>query len=350
MAHIRWYRPDHAHEVCIRTIDGRFFLDPEGRPELAEAIHAMFARAQARYGVEIYGYFVVSNHYHGLFRAPDADSLARFLNHLHSAMAVFVNHGLNRTGPVFGGGSHVVAVALDEETLTSRLAYIMGQGVKARRGLGIEDWPGADTNSALMHGTPVVGRYFDRHRETLDRRLKEGAADAGSYTSQPEVKLSPLPCWQGLAEVELRERYRAVAAEAERRYGGPLVQHHVSESESPTVDRDEPPVPVLSEEVPGRSAAEAALEGRPPPRRVDRRGARALLIHASTASARETYRAEFDAVVAAWTQARERLVTEIARAVRGKAGRAVVFPAHTFPGVVRCERARCDARLGDNGG
>ena len=394
---IRYYRPDEIFEVSARTIDGKMWFDPYVRSEFRGGFIAILARAQKKYDVTIYGFFVMSNHYHALYSAPDADSFADFLSFVHAAMANLSNRLHERDGgPVFTKRCHVKPVVADEETLSRRLAYIMGQAIKAVPGVGIEGWRGANSNSALMHGTPLCGTYFDYHQQTLDARRKDGPEPDDAYTEHPEVMLSVLPCWRDLPADEQRRRYRNVAAAAVERFAlpdsaepmcefteGGLVQHAGVAGDSvenchdgPTTEAPQghdgvgaaaavaadlmagalPPETPAATAVPveaGDSAADggdadrreakAEVPGRPKPAKKPRKTV--LLIHASSEADEEAYAEEYKSVRQAYHEAWESLAEETRLALQGKRSTAVVFPAHTFPSVARTGRLRRELGL-----
>jgi len=320
-AAVRWYRPDLLYEVCIRTLDGRFFFDPAANPEVAEAFHGMVAQAQSRTGVSVYAYFAMSNHYHGLYSAPSAAAMADFLSHLHAALARWANRAWDRNGRVFAATAHVVPVIPDEVSVGERLTYIMGQALKAGVATGLESWPGASTNAALLGGEPVRGVRFDRRRQTLDKRLMRGAGPDEDYRHAVEVDLSVVPCWRDLDDAAIRARYQAAGARAVELWGPkpPFVQPADDPGDSAAATEPAP-------------AVTASPQSRPAPR--TKRGRR-LVVHAPSAAARAAYIRDYAELCAAWAEAREQLRAETERALAGKPARAVLFPMGTFPGWVR---------------
>lgn len=220
MHQIRFYHPDLIFEVSRRVINGEFLFDPTNSPQIGPAFHAIIARAQKEHGITVYAYFVLSNHYHGLFQASTADSLADFLRDVHADMARFANRLHERSGPVFSGRAHVKPVNPDEASVTSRLAYIMGQAIKIENSpWTIESWPGANTNTALMYGESIVGTYLDKHRKDLESRRKAGPQADEHYTSHPQVELSVLPFWKNRPPHEQRAAYQAIAVQSMDRFG-----------------------------------------------------------------------------------------------------------------------------------
>jgi len=61
-------------EVTCRTLQGRLLLRPD--PELNDIAAGILGRSQRLYPVDIVGYVVMSNHYHILVWAQDAERLA----------------------------------------------------------------------------------------------------------------------------------------------------------------------------------------------------------------------------------------------------------------------------------
>ena len=109
-----------------------------------------------------------------IYSAPHCDAMADFLCHVHAGLGRYVNFVRKRTGPVLAGRALVRPILADEKAQTDRLVYIMGQAVKAGVTNSVTNWAGANTNRALMFGEPVEGYAFDRHQQTLDKRLKDG--------------------------------------------------------------------------------------------------------------------------------------------------------------------------------
>jgi hypothetical protein len=396
---LRYYHPLHLFEVTTRTVAGAQLLDPVAYPEFGPALTGILARAQRKYGVRIYAYFVMSNHYHAIYGADTPDALADFLCAVHANMAILVNRVLDRYGPVFAGRCHIRPIVVGETVLMDRLCYIMGQAMKAHERWTIDNWPGANSNRALMYGEPAAGRLFDYHRQTLDKRRKSGASADEAYTSELAVQLSVAPCWMHLPEPEIRAKYLAVAAEAVRKFAkGGIVQNHESTQESPVPPSavgqgppltDAPPpapgrshagvpspseVPLATDAVPTAATPipaasnEAAHPVQPPPpwklpayqpptltdeqkramqamrprpkaaKEPRDRKRKKLPVHADTRAEQERYMQAYEQICEAHAQARAELAEQAERALRGLSTKAVRFPLYTFAAVVRTGR------------
>ncbi|MSQ83330.1 MAG: hypothetical protein EXR77_10665 [Myxococcales bacterium] len=346
---IRYYYPSLLFEVSTRTVAGAYLLDPVANPEVGPAFHAIIARAQAKYGVKVYAYFAMSNHYHAIYGAADPDAMADFLCAVHAAMARYANRVLGRYGPVFAGRCDVRPILPGDKALPDRVCYIMGQAMKTGEQWTLDNWPGANTNRALMYGELVVGRHFDQHQHTLDKRRKDGPNADEAYTTTPVVKLSVLPCWSDLPESEIRAKYQAIAAGAMVRFseGGTAQKYEIAEQSHAGKRSVPPPVPPKSPPLTDEAKA-AMLAQRPKPAAVrqphDRRRKK-LAVHADTLALAEAYVQAYQRICGAHAQAREDLATQTRLALLGQQAKAVRFPLYTFAAAVRTARLALDLGL-----
>lgn len=361
---IRYYFPSLLFEVTARTVAGAFLFDPVAHPGFAAAFNAIIAIAQKKHGVRVYAYFAMSNHYHGIFGADNPDSFADFLCDVHGNMARYANRVQDRVGPVFNGRCDVTPIIAGDKCLAERVCYIMGQAIKVHEQWTLDNWPGANTNRALMYGEPLIGKHFDRHQKTLDARLKGGPKADAAYVSEHGVVLTPLPGWESLPEPELRARYRAIGAEAWQRYGcgrsstpcgtsaeGGIVQLPETAGQSsvpcpqlagPVAANAPPEPPAHSAGSQSPSAAGLTAEQkawmqmpRPRPKRKEGKRQRRPEAYADTEAQVARYREAYKAVREAHVKARLDLQEQAERALRGQRAKAVMFPLYTFAAVAR---------------
>ena len=402
MRQIRFLPSTFLVEVSRRTLNGKFLFDPVENPHTAEAFHAIIARAQQEHGVDVHAYFVMSNHYHALYSSPNPDALADFLRDVHSEMARYSNTIHELTGPVFAGRCHIKPVFPDEATTANRLAYIMGQALKIKESRWtIDNWPGANTNRALMYGDKLVGKHFNNARKILDSRRKGGPLADDDYTSRPEVVLTVLPCWKHLPVDDQRARYQALAKAAAERFGedGVTSQHIDSAGEyrSRGPDFQVPAVataaPVAtafdaidetgrvqrpigqprglaghfgadgagkilsfnSDEQPNCDSNGAAspadagfpneIQARPKPKKGGR--IKAHYVHAANKQDEAAFDKAYREARAQHFEAQEELRNQAKRALRGKAAKLVMFPPYTFGCAVRTGDLRQELGLAD---
>ncbi|MSQ83026.1 MAG: hypothetical protein EXR77_08945 [Myxococcales bacterium] len=402
MRQIRFLPTTFLVEVSRRTLNGKFLFDPVENPHTAEAFHAIIARAQQEHGVDVHAYFVMSNHYHALYSSSNLDALADFLRDVHSEMARYSNTIHELTGPVFAGRCHIKPVFPDEATTTNRLAYIMGQAVKIKGSRWtIDDWPGANTNRALMYGDKLDGRHFDNARKILESRRKGGPQADDEYTSRPEVVLTVLPCWKHLSVDDQRVRYRALAKAAAERFGedGVTSQHIDSAGEYrdylPDLPRSAPPASPLApvadaatvnvgraqtpisplREPAGQCGAEVAakihassaggqaecgstdavsptaggypkeIQARPMPKKSGR--TKAHYVHAANKQDEAAFDKAYREARAQHREAQEELRNQAKLALLGEAAKLVMFPPYTFGCAARIGGLRQELGLAD---
>ncbi|MBI5610195.1 MAG: transposase [Deltaproteobacteria bacterium] len=318
--HHRRYCDDHLFEVTQRTNRGECLFDCNDQGLRAE-IDGLLAHAQERYGVAIYAYHFMSNHYHGLFGAPSAQQFADFLAYFHGGLARLVNRCRGQRGHVWGGRARVVAVATDEASLVSRLRYILGQASRAGMVTHPLAFPGSSSSRALAYGESIVGRTVNWTAQCRDRRLVGGPKSADAYETLREVKLSPLPCWSHVNEAARRRLYRAITddvGDQKVEQKAPLCQTHESAAENR--------IAIAKVADPVDDAGRPRLVGD-----VANRG-RAPLILAATEVQRKAYRELLKAFEAEYAAARAELLRQVSRKQAGLRVRAVTFPRFSFPG------------------
>lgn len=258
----------------------------------------MLARAARLYPVEIHAFAFLSNHYHLLLTAPDAERLARFMNYLNSNLAREAGRLVRWREKFWGRRYQAILVSDEDEAQIERLRYVLAHGAKEGLVASPLDWPGAHCARALLDGTPVLGHWVDRTLEH-QARLKGKAMEPSDLTSEESLHLTPLPCWAGLEPGQVRRRIellvREIAAEAARR---------VAATGLPPLGRD------------ALLRQEPHLE----PNRVKK--GPAPLVHAASRAARDALRERYRLFVAGFRQAADAM----------RSGRIEMsFPSGSFP-------------------
>jgi REP element-mobilizing transposase RayT len=206
----RLYRPSELYEVCQRTNRGELLIDLNNVERMREII-GVFGEAQRRYQVPIFAFHLMSNHYHGLFGAPTPQKLERFLGFVHAGIARLINRDQKEPGVVWGGKPHVLPVALDEKTLLRRVAYIMGQGVRAELVRHPAQFPGPSSVDWLIGGKPILGVYVDSTGKYRAESLKNPPKAPTASDQEREVVISKLPCFETQTWAELHPRFMQIA-------------------------------------------------------------------------------------------------------------------------------------------
>jgi hypothetical protein len=96
----------------------------------------------------------------------------------------------------------------------ARLRYLLAAGVKENLVDRVADWPGVHSATALVEGTPLTGRWYNRTKEYAARQLRrEKEVDPEQYAIEHEIVLEPLPCWEHLPESTWRSYVADLVAE-----------------------------------------------------------------------------------------------------------------------------------------
>jgi hypothetical protein len=94
---------------------------------------------------------------------------------------------------------------------------------------------------ALLEGTPLVVRWFDRTQEYAARQRGEELDRLDSATSYT-VQLSPLPCWEHLSPEHQRDRVAEIARECDAESIARREQCHRYPYIPPLPDVNSPPL------------------------------------------------------------------------------------------------------------
>ena len=181
-------------------------------PKLNVIVLGVIGRALSLYpGVRIYLFKVMSNHYHMIVSAPDADTLSAFMGHINGNIAKEVSR-LTGWDAKFWGRRYRPLAIRDRGALIRSVKYILSHGCKEGLVLEPREWPGVGCERALLFGEKLEGVWYDRtamceaERRGKDVRLEDFAI---SY----EVPLTPLPFLEDASEEEARKFYQRLEAE-----------------------------------------------------------------------------------------------------------------------------------------
>jgi putative transposase len=295
---LRYIPENHPTLLSItnRTLQGRYLLSPG--LVLNDLLLGILGRTQRRHRIRLFAVAVLSNHFHLLAMAEDAEKIAAFMQDFQSKAAREVNRLTGWRGPVFERRYEMTVVTAEERAQVERLRYVLSQGVKEDLVEHVKDWPGIHFARAILDGEPLVGHWFDRTREYAARN-RRGALSPWRFATEETVELSPLPCWAHLSPAGYRQRVQALVDDIEAEAG------RIRKSSGQTV---------LG------IAAILAQDPQQRPSSVDR--SPAPLVHAATQAARKLFRDAYAAFVKAF-----RTATEALR--RGE--RDAPFPVGSFP-------------------
>ena len=198
-------------EFSARCQQGRFLLTPGS--EKNRRIVGVLARSLELYGDEVKVHFGggTSNHLHLLLSAETAQARANLKRHFKGNVSVAVRDLLpNWSDGVWGKRSRDIAIA--DDALEDRCAYISSHGVKENLVSTTGAWPGIQFVRAVTEGTPLKGVWYDRTklskllRKWRAKRKDERGAKPGlnDVARQVELPLARLPQLEHLTEEEHR--------------------------------------------------------------------------------------------------------------------------------------------------
>jgi REP element-mobilizing transposase RayT len=199
-------------EVTCRTLQARLLLRPSA--ELNQIVPGILGRAQRLYGVQLFAYVFVSNHFHLLLRVGNTRQLSRFMGYLNANLAKEVSRLTGWSGKVWERRYQAILVSDEEGALIGRFRYIVSHGVKEDLVPRLQEWPGIHCVHSLLGGEPLAGHWFDRTLEYAMRRRGE-TFDRFQFATPETVHLSSLPCWAHLSPEAYRQRVAAMVTEIE---------------------------------------------------------------------------------------------------------------------------------------
>ena len=204
--------PRKLYEVTSGTIAGCYALRPCA--ESTAIIAGVYGRALKHYpSVRLHAINPLSTHLTDLLSAHDASEISDFVWFTKCNISRELRKLHNLPFSVFTKErAHIIPVASDQASQEARLRYVLKQGTKEDLVDSPRDWPGVTGVHALETGEPLVGYWFDRtaeHRHRRPRGSLENLESAKLY----EVKLSPLPSWEGMSVEQQRERVTQIVDE-----------------------------------------------------------------------------------------------------------------------------------------
>lgn len=200
-------------EVSSRTVHGRFLMRPSR--EVNQLILGVLGRAQAKYGVEIFAFIFLSNHFHLLMRVLSALVMANFMSYLKGNIAKELGHLHGWKEKFWGRRYHSASVADSDEALMDRFMYILRNGCKENLVASPLEWAGVSSAPALYRGETTIdgGIWYDRTAQYKARRRGEGLKLS---PSRETVELSPLPFLENLTPAQ-QQRFMIDAVESVER-------------------------------------------------------------------------------------------------------------------------------------
>lgn len=188
--------------ITIRTGEARLWITPNRK--IRRLIGGIVARYQEIFGIVIYAYCFLGNHYHMLIKAPGGNS-DEFLENVNREISRRLNFAHRREGKLWARRYDDQQV-LGEDDLLAAFLYINTN--PTRHGL-IEDssaWPGLTSYSQAITGKGERFSFFHYSKETHEEQI-----------TVHTLKLSPLPQHARMSQRNRSELLRNLLAERTRR-------------------------------------------------------------------------------------------------------------------------------------
>ncbi len=153
--------------------------------------------------MKIHAIVVLSTHYHLLLSPDEPDQLVRFMHFVQTNIAKEAGDLHDWTGPFWARRYRHVPVSDETEAQVSRLRYVLENSVKEDLVARLRDWPGVHSAQAMLEGRPMGGVWYDR-TTLYEARLRGERVSLEDFAETETVTLSPLPCWEGLPDEEVK--------------------------------------------------------------------------------------------------------------------------------------------------
>lgn len=201
---LRYILPNSLQHVVDVTSQNRYLLCPSAL--VNERYLGVLGKAQEKYDMVICAVVVLSTHSHMILRPRDGAHLADFMCFVKTNLAKEIGGRLRGwQGHFFDRRYHSTTISDEEAAQAGVLRYVLSNGTKEFLVDTVRQWPGVHSAASLIDGISMVGRWYDRSAEYAARILNgEAETDPEDFASEQAVTLSPLPCWEHLAETTWR--------------------------------------------------------------------------------------------------------------------------------------------------
>lgn len=138
------------------------------------------AEAKKKYGIQIHGYVLMTNHYHLIIETPKAN-LGRAMHHINSSYTIYLNRKRNRAGHLFQGRYKAILIEKDRY-LAEISRYIHLNPVKAKIMEKPEEYPYSSYKAYIKReGDKIVTpdfilNIFSKQKKEAQRKYMEYVA------------------------------------------------------------------------------------------------------------------------------------------------------------------------------
>ncbi len=204
---LREQKEDAIYELTNRTLQQIYSLKPD--EEVNAIILGLLAKMAWRYGVEIFAFVFMSNHFHILARCRSLQ-LHLFMRDFQSQLARKLNKKWNRTG-TFWERRYTAIEVLDDDALIDRLRYTVCNPCESGLVRHPRAWPGLCSWDIHESGEPLIGKIVNRELYWALKRSKAGKEMTEKEliekaTEEYPLEIAKLPKWEDLDDDSYHKR------------------------------------------------------------------------------------------------------------------------------------------------
>jgi REP element-mobilizing transposase RayT len=217
---IRCQKKDSIYFLTNRTLHQKFFLRP--CEEVNAIVLGLLAKMADRYGIEIFAFVFMSNHFHLLARSKSLQ-MHLFMRDFQGQLARKLNRHWGRSGHVFER-RYTATEILDDAALVDKLRYTVCNPCESDLVRHPKLWPGLSSWSIHKSGEALVGEIVNRevYWSLKQRKEAKGLSEQELIeraTEQYPLQMAKLPKFKALEDdaycekiCELVEDYAAMLA------------------------------------------------------------------------------------------------------------------------------------------
>lgn len=172
--------------ITNRTIEQRFWLKNDA--DIIDLAETWLARAALLFGIKIYFFIIMDNHFHLAISSPLGKRISNFMAYFKSRLAWDINRIRGREGPLWKRRFDAAPI-LDAEAALERLAYTLLNPVAAHMCRKVTTSPVPSAARMILCGEKRRLRYFDRSAWHRAGKPK----DKAPFFKAIELKMEVLP-------------------------------------------------------------------------------------------------------------------------------------------------------------
>jgi len=213
----RCFKADSNYSAVQRTVDRQFLFKPDETTR--NIIGSAAGRALDKFPVKIHWLDFNINHKHNSF-APLSDSpehiqnLVKFEQMFNSLVARGLNKHFGREGALYSTRNRITEV-VDDASLEQQLIYAVTNPVKDGLVERVAHWKGFSSYRQLATGEVERFQYIDWAAWYREGKGKKKSPQA--FVKSVEVRLTPIPSWEDMAEHKRQARFRRLVRKEEQR-------------------------------------------------------------------------------------------------------------------------------------